>query len=279
MQRDIGIGTSARPQLPLALVIGAGGMGMAIARRLAQHNRLLVADKDPERLARAERAFREEGYDGRAFPCDILDPAAVARLAEQVAAHGPMRILAHVTALSPSMADWQPIMRLNLVGARMIHDAMLPLAVATTAAVFISSMAAIVPPEPAAETKAIMDDPLAPDFLARLLQSEGGQISSGRAYGLSKHGLNRMCRKQAAAWAARGARIVSLSPGAIDTPMGALENEKNPGKKEHLRKIPLRREGTMPEIADAVEFLTSERASYITGTDLLIDGGSSTLFA
>jgi NAD(P)-dependent dehydrogenase (short-subunit alcohol dehydrogenase family) len=271
-------GGSARPELPLAVVVGAGGMGMAIARRLGQRNRLLIADKDPERLERAEQAIREEGYDGRGMVCDILDPAAVARFAEQVAAHGPLRILAHVTALSPSMADWQAIMRLNLVGARLVHDAMLPLAVETTAAIFISSLASIVPPAPTAETVAIMDDPLAPDFLARLLQSEGGQISSGRAYSLSKRALNRMCRKQASAWALRGARIVSLSPGAIDTPMGAFENANNPAKKEHVQRIPLRREGTMPEIADAVEFLTSERASYITGADLLIDGGSSSLF-
>ena len=75
------------------------------------------------------------------------------------------------------------------------------------------------------------------------------------------------------AWAERGARIVSLSPGMIATPMGAIELASQPEKRRLLEATPLGREGTMVEIADAVEFLVSDRASYITGTDILVDGG------
>ena len=82
-----------------------------------------------------------------------------------------------------------------------------------------------------------------------------------------------MCRRRAAAWGARGARIVSLSPGLIATPMGALEFAAQPAKRALLPLTPLQREGTMVEIADAVDFLVSDRASFITGTDLLVDGG------
>ena len=85
-----------------------------------------------------------------------------------------------------------------------------------------------------------------------------------------------MVRAKAMAWAERGARIVSLSPGPIASPMGKLESARSPFKVEQLKRLPLRREGTMLEIADAIEFLTSERATYITGTDLLVDGGSMT---
>ena len=103
------------------------------------------------------------------------------------------------------------------------------------------------------------------------------ELDGAKAYQLSKAALVRMCRDRAAAWGARGARIVSLSPGLIATPMGALEFAAQPEKRRLLPLTPLGREGTMVEIADAVEFLLSDRASFITGIDLLVDGGISTV--
>jgi len=114
---------------------------------------------------------------------------------------------------------------------------------------------------------------LAPDFVARVSESVGGGLTPALAYQLSKAALVRMCQQRARAWGARGARIVSLSPGLIATPMGALEFEAQPAKRQLFQLTPLGREGTMVEIADAVEFLISDRASFITGTDLLVDGG------
>jgi NAD(P)-dependent dehydrogenase (short-subunit alcohol dehydrogenase family) len=84
-----------------------------------------------------------------------------------------------------------------------------------------------------------------------------------------------MCRRRAGAWGAKGARIVSMSPGPIATPMGAreLEGPSRAVKLKLMEQLPIAREGTMVETADAIEFLASDRASYITGTDLLVDGG------
>jgi NAD(P)-dependent dehydrogenase (short-subunit alcohol dehydrogenase family) len=93
------------------------------------------------------------------------------------------------------------------------------------------------------------------------------------AYTLSKYGLISYCRREAAAWGERGARIVSLSPGLIATPQGAREFERSVSKVRLYEQTPLRREGTMLEIADAIEFLASDKASFISGTDLLVDGG------
>ena len=92
-------------------------------------------------------------------------------------------------------------------------------------------------------------------------------------YSFAKYGLLLYARRHAAAWGARGARIVSLSPGMIATPMGAREFAANAHKRKMFEASPLKREGTMLEVADAVEFLASDRASFISGTDLLIDGG------
>ena len=83
----------------------------------------------------------------------------------------------------------------------------------------------------------------------------------------------RMARRRAREWGAKGARIVTMTPGMIATPMGALEFRNNPIKYELLKASPIAREGTMVECADAIEFLASDRASFITGTDLLVDGG------
>jgi NAD(P)-dependent dehydrogenase (short-subunit alcohol dehydrogenase family) len=252
---------SARPDLPLAVVISAGGIGMAAARRLGQRNRLLLVDKNPDVLATSAQSLAADGYDVSSTVCEITDPASVAELAKTVGARGSMRILAHVAGLSPSMSDWRTIMRVNLVGAALVAEALVAHASPGTAAVFMSSLAGHVPPESGPDVLAALDAPLTPDFLERLAAAEPAEITPTRAYLLSKRGLNRMCPAKAAEWAANGARINSISPGAVASPMGAFENARNPLKQDSLTKIPMQREATMPEIADAVEFLTSDRAS------------------
>lgn len=262
----------ARPNLPLAAVIGAGAMGMAIARRLGERHRLALADKDAEHLKRQVATLTEEGHDVQGVICDVTDPAAVAKLAGKVSAQGPLRVLAHVVGLSPSMADWQTIMMVNLVGPTLVADALLPLAGRGTAAIFIASVTAYTGPFPTAIIS-LMDQPLTPGFLEALEVALGERATSTLAYRLSKFALIRMCERRVSAWGKRGARIVSLSPGLIVTPMGALEFKHQPLKYDMLANTPLGREGTLLEIADAVDFLASERASFISGIDLLVDGG------
>jgi len=267
-------GTSERPDLPIAVVIGGGGMGMSTARRLGQHCRIVLASLSADKNPQREAALKEDGIDAVAVQCDITDAASVAELARFVRARGRLRTLAHVAALSPSMGDWTTLMKVNLVGAKLIELAMLELAEPHTAAVFVSSLAGHRHEAPSDEVIKVLDDPLAPDFLPKL-EALVAEADSRTAYTLSKTALNRMCRQRAAAWGRKGARIVSMSPGLIATPMGALEFRT--GTREIklglLAKTPLGREGTMIETADAIEFLASDRASFITGTDLLVDGG------
>lgn len=266
------VGTNARPDLPLAVVVGAGGMGLAVARRLGRGHRLLLADRDADHLARVAEALKREGHDLTTCTCDVSDPAAVARLAQAADAAGGPRAIAHIVGLSPSMGDWRTLMSVNLIGATLIADAFLPLARQGTAALFVSSLAAHIA-WPDDERMALLDDPLAPGFLDRLEAMLGNKADSVIAYSDSKAALIRMCQRRAAAWGAQGARILSLSPGLIATPMGALEFQNRPLKYDLLAATPITREGTMLEIADAVEFLLSDRASFISGIDLLVDGG------
>jgi NAD(P)-dependent dehydrogenase (short-subunit alcohol dehydrogenase family) len=269
-------GTSERPDLPIALVIGGGGMGMSTARRLGQSCRIVLASLTAEKNAQREAALREDGVDAVAVQCDVTDPASVASLAAFVAERGPLRTLAHVAALSPVMGDWRTLLGINLIGPALMERAMLPLARQGTAAIFVSSLAGHSASQTPSDVVAVLDNPLAPDFFDRL-EALVPEKTPGQSYSLSKSALNRMCRRRAAAWGRQGARIVSMSPGMIATPMGALEfsGPNREIKLNLLRRTPLGREGTMIETADAIEFLASDRASFITGTDLLVDGGAA----
>jgi len=272
-------GSSERADLPLAVVVGAGGLGTAIARRLGYTHRILFATRTQATLDKQVALLRAEGLDVRSCPCDVSKPEDIARLAKVVGEYGPVKTLAHVVGLSPNMADFRTIMNVNLVGPSMIADALLPHLLPGGAAVFISSLAAhlknvpgYICPRPEI-VKPILENPQAPGFMEELEAALGADATTTLAYGLSKAALNRMCVRLAPSWGQKGVRIVSLSPGMIATPMGALEFQHQPVKLTLLRKTPIPREATMPEIADITEFLLSDKAAFITGTDLLVDGG------
>lgn len=266
------IGTSTRPDHPLAVVVGAGALGMAVARRLALAHRVLLADIDGAAAERNAAQMRGEGCDAAAIACDATSPSSVAALATAVGDRGGFRALVYVAGLSPSAAGFHAIIQVNLMGAARVCEALLPLATQDSAAVLISSLAAH-GYRPAPEVAELLRDAGAADLADRLATAMAEQAIPQLAYPVSKYGMNLYARRQAARWGERGARVVSLSPGLIATPMGALEFEKSPGKRAMYEKSPLRRECTMLEIADVAEFLVSPRASFISGTDILVDGG------
>ena len=265
---------ASRPDLPIALVVGAGGMSMAIAQRLGQAHRILLASLQAEELEQGRQRLHELGVIASTLVCDITDATSVHALGAAVARIGAVATLVHVAALSPTAGDWRRVMSVNLIGAARIEQTLFPLMAAGGAAIFISSLAAHAP-EPNADVLAVLDQPLAEDCLSRFEAVVSQPVSAGLGYSLSKLALNRMVRRRASAWGRRGARILSVSPGLIDTVMGAVEDaHANKETKAAMRsKLPLGRDGSMADIADAVEFLASRRASYITGTDLLVDGG------
>jgi NAD(P)-dependent dehydrogenase (short-subunit alcohol dehydrogenase family) len=127
---------------------------------------------------------------------------------------------------------------------------------------------------PSAEVEAILDDPTSPGFFGALDALGLDSDNSEFAYAISKTGVIRLVRKRAVAWGRRGARLLSLSPGIIDTGMGRLENDNQPMMVDLLNDSALARMGSPVEIAKVVAFLTSDDASFMTGTDVLVDGGA-----
>jgi len=249
-------------------------MGTAVAQRLAGRHRVLLADLDLERAAAVTEQLERAGAVATAIQCDVTCPQSVQMLADKVAQAGGLQVLAHVAGLSPAMGNFDQIVRVNLVGPALVVDALLQQVRPSAAAILIASLGAHTCSFSDAVLRQLREGATAHDLPERLRELIGADRAQPNiAYQLSKFGLLMLARRRARDWGARGARIVSLSPGIIATPMGALEFETNPTKKWLFEQSPLKREGTLDEIADAVEFLASERASFISGTDILVDGG------
>jgi len=252
---------------------GSGGMGKATARLLGRKGALLLADVSEERLAQTVRELAAEGItDVATRTVDITNAEQVQALADAAAELGELGAIVHTAGLSPTMADSRRIMEVNMVGTALILQAFLPLARPGSVAVCIASMAGHFTPRNEAYNSVLLD-PLAPDFIDRMEAFSQG--NPGASYGLSKLGVILYVEDQAWAWGQKGARIVSVSPGTIDTPMGRQEASQQKEMQVMLDNTPLRREGQASEIATAVAFLCSSDSSYITGADLRVDGGTT----
>jgi NAD(P)-dependent dehydrogenase (short-subunit alcohol dehydrogenase family) len=265
----------------VAIITGAcGGMGRACARDLGRADALVLTDINAERLDAFAATLREEGYTiGGLVVGDLSNGAVAAEVVSTARAQGRLRAVIHTAGLSPALAPWDQILTANLIATEILLLALEDGLEAGLAAVLLASMAGHMAPQDAA-----LDDLFANPLADGLLDAAKGLLEpyvqaddafglASPAYGQSKRAVIRLCERRAAAWGARGARIVSLSPGTIWTPMGRREAEINPGAAAVVAATPVGRWGSPLDIAAAAGFLASDAAGFITGTDLRIDGG------
>jgi NAD(P)-dependent dehydrogenase (short-subunit alcohol dehydrogenase family) len=262
------------------LVTGAGGgIGLACARSLAGLGSLWLEDLDERRLVAAQRALASEGIPARTVAGDLCDPGHVAALAAAVAQAGGLRALAHAAGISPTMADARRVFEVDLVATVRLVDALTPELRPGAAAVLVASQAGhLVASAATPAIDAILDAPLAADAFERLVAIAGALASApGGAYGLAKRGVQRLAVARAAGFGAAGARIVSLSPGLINTGMGRAERAAQGRATEAIvaRTAAGQRLGRPEEVAAVAAFVCSDAASFVTGVDWLVDGGST----
>ena len=270
--------TSGKP--PVAVITGAaGGMGMACARLLGRNRHLVLTDAREDALEAAATTLRDEGYRVESMAGDLADPSLVSGLAAIAERTGALSALVNCAGLSPVQAEWRQIVRVNFEGATALLDAFEPLAGRGTACVMIASVAGHLGPHTAADTARLEQDMARGDVdsvrhaLEVCLAQFGGSLA-GHAYSLTKRAIIDLCERRAPVWGRKGARILSLSPGMIWTPMGRVEASKGDRAQALLDSAPLERWGTPMDIATTVEFLLSDAASYITGCDIRVDGGA-----
>ena len=255
-------------------LLGAGSMGTAIVRRIGAGKKILLGDISEKALERVSEDFRRCGYDVATLQVNALQKESIEAFAKKAAELGPVMYFIDTAGASPNQASPEHIVDLDMVGTGYAVDAFGGVMAEGGAGLIISSQAAYMYPIPSDIELLLVRTPT--EILKNIpFIKDVAMQNSGLAYMIAKR-LNHLQAQRAAAtsWRSRRARINTISPGIIVTPLAYDEfNANGEGYQRMIDASAAQRVGTSDEIAEAAAFLLGEHAKFITGTDLLIDGG------
>ena len=255
------------------VVVGTGGMGLSTARRVGAGRVIMLADINQIGLEAAANALSADGHQVMTQHVDVTSRASVAAAADVAASSGRVTAVVHTAGLSPQQASADAVLAVDLLGVALTLDEFGRVIEPGGAGVVIASMAAHMYPA------------LDPDVQRQLAETPTDQLlsldacsaitDSRQAYPFAKRANQIRVAAAASAWGLRGARINCISPGVISTAMGRLELSGESGglMQAMVDNAGMRRIGTPDDIAAAAEFLLGPAAGFITGVDLLVDGG------
>ena len=262
------------------ILTGAGQIGMAIARRMGYGMKIVIGDKKTENAEAIAKIMNEAGFDATGINMDLSSRESIRSLIAEAQKYGDITALVNAAGVSPSQAPIEAILKVDLYGTAVLLEEVGKVIAEGGVGVTISSqsghrMPALTP----AEDEALATTPTEQLLSIDILQPQNIRDTL-HAYQLAKRCNVKRVMAEAVKWGQRGARINSISPGIIVTPLAIDEFNGPRGVfyKNMFAKCPAGRPGTADEVANVAELLMSGKGAFITGSDFLIDGGATAAY-
>lgn len=256
---------------------GAGQIGLTIARRVGYGKKIVVGDKNIDNANTIAKIMNDAGFDVEAIECDISSRESILNLIKKGQEYGEIAMLINSAGVSPSQAPIERILHVDLYGTAVLLEEVGKVIKKGGTGVTISSQSG----HRMEQLGAVIDEQLATTPTEELLNLEVLQPENIKdtlhAYQLAKRCNEKRVMAESVKWGERGARINSISPGIIVTPLAIDEFNGIRGDfyKNMFAKCPAGRPGTADEVANVAELLMTEKGAFITGADFLIDGGAT----
>jgi NAD(P)-dependent dehydrogenase (short-subunit alcohol dehydrogenase family) len=262
-------------QTNVIVVIGAGSIGQAIARRVSAGKHILLADLRPENAEAAAKTLRDAGFKVSTAKVDVSSRASVQSLVENASSLGDVSGVIHAAGVSPSQASPETILKVDLYGTALVLEEFGKVIALGGAGVVIASQSGHRLPPLSVEQNALLATTPVEELL-NLPMLQAGQVKDSlHAYQISKRGNSLRVMAEAVRWGKRGARINTISPGIIVTPL-ANDELNGPRGASYRRMIDIcaaGRAGTPDEVGNVGALLMGSDGAFITGSDFLMDGG------
>ena len=264
-------------QKDIIVLTGAGQIGLAIVRRIAGGNKVFVADWKLENAEALTKTLTEAGFAATAFRTDISDRNSVLALIAAAREEGQIAMFINAAGLSPSQSTREHILEVDLYGTAVLLEEFGKVIKTGGSAVTISSQSGHRMPALTAEADRLLATTPTEDLLKLDLLQPDHIKDTLHAYQVAKRCNVKRVMAEAVKWGERGARVNSISPGIIVTPLALDEFSGPRGNfyKNMFARSPAGRPGMADELAHVAELLLSEKGAFITGADFLIDGGAT----
>ncbi|MCI6008507.1 MAG: SDR family oxidoreductase [Ruminococcus sp.] len=256
---------------------GAGQIGMAIARRMGYGMKIIVGDKKLENAQAIAKIMNKAGYDVVPVEMDLSDRESIKNLISTGTKYGDIKMLVNAAGVSPSQASVEAILKVDLYGTAVLLEEVGKVIADGGVGVTISSQSGKRMPQLTAEEDRLLACTPTEELLELELLQPKNIENTLHAYQMAKRCNEKRVMAEAVKWAERGARINSISPGIIVTPLAIDEFNGPRGDfyKNMFAKCPAGRPGTADEVANVAELLMSDKGAFITGTDFMCDGGAT----
>lgn len=259
------------------ILTGAGQIGMAIARRMGYGKKIVIGDKKLENAQAVAKIMKDAGFDTVALETDLSSRASIQNLLAEAQKLGRIAMLVNAAGVSPSQAPIEAILKVDLYGTAVLLEEVGKVIKEGGVGVTISSQSGHrMPALSAAEDEQLACTPTEELLKLDMLQPKNIRDTL-HAYQMAKRCNEKRVMAESVIWGQKGARINSISPGIIVTPLTIDEFNGPRGGfyKNMFAKCPAGRPGTADEVANVAELLMSDKGAFITGADFLIDGGAT----